>query len=166
MLVPGVGESDAIVLSAWYMLEDYDDDLKLGLILHEVGHYAGFDHPEDEGHDWWPESCGEMPEKEDEGDDPPPTSAPPPVPSVNPDGYPVLGQDVSCTYVFNPLGGDLYCKGLTIIAEEGWYFEERLGLAFWFSSNGDGTASVTVCRPDGEWEQVCEDGTGKPAPSG
>ena len=60
------GENDIIALSNWYMLTDYNDDIKLDLILHEVGHYAGFDHPAGEGYDWWPEKCGQMPEEKEE----------------------------------------------------------------------------------------------------
>ena len=133
----------------------------LSTALHEAGHYAGYGHTGSfTAYDASSSATVFVPEEED---DPPPTPTLPPtptVPSVNPNGYPVLGQDVSCTYVFNPLGGDLCCKGLTINAGEGWYFEERLGVAFWFSSNADGTASATVCRPDGEWEKVCEEGDG------
>ncbi len=49
---------------------------------------------------------------------------------------------------------------LSFIGAEGWYYEKRLGVSIWFASNGDGTVSATACRPDGEWEQVCEDGDG------
>lgn len=54
----GNGKADGIILNGWYMLEDYDDNLKLALILHEAAHAAGKDHPEGEGVSWWPEACG------------------------------------------------------------------------------------------------------------
>lgn len=127
------------------------------------GNHAGMTHDTTGFSAWDASRCAKVADSEDE-DDPPTLPPTPTVPSVNPNGYPVLGQDVSCTYVFNPLGGDPNCVTLSFIGAEGWYYEIRLGVSIWFASNGDGTVSATACMESGS--RSARMGTGKPAPSG
>lgn len=75
-------------------------------------------------------------------------------PSV-PGSDPILGVDVSCNFVFNPLGGNPNCVTVSFIGAEGWYYDSNLGTSIWFSATEDGMVSATYCMPDGEWEEIC-----------
>lgn len=69
---------------------------------------------------------------------------------------PVIGQDVTCHYTYNPLGGAFSCVGLTLYnTPPGWYYAINLGHSVYFAADGSGGVSATVCGFEGSWDDTC-----------